>query len=62
MAVKLAALRAGYQPFTTRSIPSTHFCYMVSRLKALVRLEESRKSKISVTSLGIETATFLLVA
>jgi hypothetical protein len=49
-------------PFTLSKIPGTHFCYRLSRLKAIMRLERLGKLKKPNDPYGIEPATFRLVA
>jgi hypothetical protein len=49
-------------PFPHRKILGTHFCYRLSRLKAIVRLEGIGTLKNPMTSSGIEPVTFRLLA
>jgi hypothetical protein len=58
----MSALRADRPLFTPRKIPGTHFCQRPSRPRAIVRLEGLAHLKNPVASLGIEPATFRLVA
>jgi hypothetical protein len=44
------------------SAPGTRFCYRLSKLQGLARLEGLGKVKNSMTSLGLQPATFRLVA
>jgi hypothetical protein len=60
MAVRLSALCASH-PLHPRKIHCTHFCHRLSQPRAIVQLEGLGKLKKS-TSLGLEPATFQLVA
>jgi hypothetical protein len=60
-AVTLSALRAS-RPLPPRKIPGTHFCYRPSQPRATMQLERLGQLENPVTSSGIKTATFWLVA
>jgi hypothetical protein len=59
-AVRLSALRTG-RLYPSGNIPGTHFFYRL-KLMATMRPEELCELKISMTSSGIEPATFRLLA
>jgi hypothetical protein len=65
MAERLSALRTGRDllPKNNLSVSGTHFCYRLSKLQAVVRLEGLGKLKINpFASSGLEPAIFRLVA
>jgi hypothetical protein len=61
MAVRLSACRAD-RTLTPRKIPGTHFGQEADSVRAIVRVERLGQLKTPITSTGIETATFHLVA
>jgi hypothetical protein len=61
MEVSLSALRGGRLLYTM-NIPGTHFCYRLSKLRCHAAAGKIRQiEKNSMTSAGIEYATFRLV-
>jgi hypothetical protein len=58
----MSALLAGRSPFTTRKFPDAHFCRSCVDRGAIVRLESLGQLKDPMTSSGIESSTFRLVA